>query len=58
MARTVEIDPDDDWPQCGEGIHDFEDYDHPDGSVRRACRDCAEPDDPEIIVPAPIGGAS
>lgn len=46
-------DLDDDWPGCDEGNHDFEDYDHPDGSVRRACRDCGEPDDPEIIVPAP-----
>ncbi len=46
----------DDWPQCSQGIHDFEAYDAEDGSVRNACRDCAEPADPEIITPAPFGG--
>jgi len=52
---TEDIGLDDDRSLCDEGIHDFEDYGHPDGSVRRACRDCAEPDDPEIVVPAPDG---
>jgi hypothetical protein len=44
---------DDEDPRCAvRGFHDFELYDAEDGSVRNACRDCAEPADPEIITPA------
>jgi hypothetical protein len=50
---------DDEDPRCAvRGFHDFEPYDAEDGSVRNACRDCAEPADPEIITPARGGDQS